>query len=304
MMKNTFGLAGAAAALFAVVSAQDPDCNAESTACASDATCLGLVSTQPLDTVAIMANTLGAAQWTCLLGGADCGTEQLACLGDAVCAPLLTAEPVDTAGLTGNTLGNAYLTCQMASQPCSAEYAACTAVDACATALAAQDLAAGCAITEGRAYIDCLDDVSCSTPPPAPTPDTSASTNPPPPPPCTAETTACMSDAACSALLAAEPLDTAAIMANTLGNAYLTCSMPCATEHAACTAVDACATALAAEDVAAGCATTEGRAFLVCLNDPEVGSCPPPPPAPTAATSASTYAAPGVMLAFVALLAN
>eukprot|EP01043_Picozoa_sp_COSAG02_P019777 COSAG02_NODE_963_length_15604_cov_10.737117_3_plen_159_part_00 len=146
MMKNTFGLAGAAAALFAGVSAQDPaapDCTAETTACAMDATCLALVSAEPQDTVAIMANTLGAAQWTCILGGADCGTEQLACLGDAVCAPILTADPVDTAALTGNTLGNAYLTCQMASQPCAAEYTACTGVDACATALAAEDIAAG-----------------------------------------------------------------------------------------------------------------------------------------------------------------
>ena len=86
-MKNSFGLAGAAAALFAGVSAQDPagpDCTAESTACAMDAACLALVTADPQDQFAIMGNTLGAAQWTCLLGGQECGAELLACYGDAV----------------------------------------------------------------------------------------------------------------------------------------------------------------------------------------------------------------------------
>ena len=144
MMKNAFALAGTAATLFAGVSAQDagPDCNAEIMACTGDAACLALVGADPPDLAATMANTLGAAFYTCMMSEDECGAEILACWGDAACAAILQpadgSDP-DMGALMENTLGNAYVTCHMGDHPCGAEMSACMHASACMAAAEAQD---------------------------------------------------------------------------------------------------------------------------------------------------------------------
>jgi hypothetical protein len=144
MMKNTFALAGTAATLFAGVSAQDaqPDCDAETMACAVDTDCAALLQADPPDVAATMANTLGAAMYTCMFSGQECGAETLACFGDAACAAIMApadgSDP-DMGALMGNTLGNAYVMCHAGDRPCVAEMGACTGDSVCMAAMQAED---------------------------------------------------------------------------------------------------------------------------------------------------------------------